>query len=73
MTGAQTSGAPGRERRRARLRTPLVHYKRRAHKRGVRVLAAAAQALVLPKVRSFSSTVWKRPWPNLDDVSMNFS
>ena len=24
-------------------------------------------------MRSFSSEVWKRPWPNLDAVSMNLS
>lgn len=31
------------------------------------------QALVRPSVLAFSSLVWKRPWPNLDAVSMNLS
>lgn len=35
--------------------------------------AVASAALRLPKVLSFSSLVWKRPWPNLEAVSMNLS
>lgn len=31
------------------------------------------QALTRPMILAFSSDVWKRPWPNLDAVSMNFS
>jgi hypothetical protein len=34
---------------------------------------AATGALVLPKVLAFSSLVWKRPAPFLEEVSMNFS
>jgi hypothetical protein len=30
-------------------------------------------AFVRPRALSFSSDVWKRPWPNLDEVSMNLS
>ena len=34
---------------------------------------ALASAFSLPRLLNFSSEVWKRPWPNLEDVSINLS
>ena len=55
-----------------------AHTRRLPHaavgrRRGRAARAHAIFFLRMPMNLVFSSSVWKRPWPNLDDVSMNLS
>ena len=54
----------------------VFHHKNTNHRRSrceASERARAAQALTRPNVFAFSSEVWKRPCPNLEEVSMNLS